>query len=361
MEVTERRFLRFATFTLIALYALIFIGGLVRATGSGMGCPDWPKCFGKLVPPTSVDELPENYLEVYVAKRKAKNERIANFMAAVGFPEVHDQIVAEAAVYQGEAFNPLKTWIEYINRLAGALIGLFILLTVFFSFPIRKKYPGILAASILGLVLTLVQAFLGSIVVSTNLIPATITMHMLFSLLMVGALLFGIVKVQAESLSTFTSHQKLIPLIWINLILGLVQIVLGTQIREKVDVLKINPVEGIGFVERLNAMAPYLELHRLLAFGLVISTILLIIRANKDMCASIVNFAVKLCGAIIALSMLTGIILYSYDIPAFAQPLHLTFGTILCGAHLLLLMVVWHSKPNAKQITPEVSFNTNVS
>ena len=343
MKPSETKFLRFVSFTLIALYALILIGGLVRATGSGMGCPDWPKCFGKLVPPTSVEQLPDNYLEQYVAKRKVKNERIANFMASIGFPEVHDKIVAEAAVYKGEEFNAVKTWIEYINRLAGALIGLFVFLAFVFSFSIRKQYPGVVAASGLALLLTFIQAFLGSIVVSTNLIPATITMHMLFSLLMVGALVYCIVKVRANQFVGAFNHWDLNKVVWFNLIIGLTQIVLGTQVRENVDVLKANPVETYTIMERLLVMSHDLELHRLLSFGVVIATIVLFMKLSAVQSHSIVKFAVNLSVVIVGLSMLTGIILYSYDIPAFAQPIHLTLGTLLTGAHLLILMVIWHS------------------
>jgi cytochrome c oxidase assembly protein subunit 15 len=359
MKPSESRFLRFVSFTLIALYALILIGGLVRATGSGMGCPDWPKCFGKLVPPTTVEQLPDNYLQQYVAKRKAKNERIANFMAAIGFPEVRNKIVAESAVYQGEEFNAVKTWIEYINRLAGALIGLFVALAFVFSFAIRQSYPGVVAATGLALFLTVVQAFLGSIVVSTNLIPATITMHMLFSLLMVGALVYCLVKVRANQFEGNYNHWSLNKVVWLNLVFGLTQIVLGTQVREDVDVLKANPIETYTLVERLLVISHNLELHRVTSFGVLAATIVLFLKFNSVQSHPIVKFAVRLSVWIVVLSMLTGIILYSYNIPAFAQPIHLTLGTLLTGSHLLLLMVIWHSPKanlsNNQSITPVIS------
>ena len=106
----NRRFRRLALNTVITLYCLIIAGGVVRSTGAGMGCPDWPRCFGRWVPPTKLSELPSDYKEIYGAKLKGEIE-----------------------------FNPVKTWIEYVNRLLGTFTGIMIFLTLIASIPYLKS------------------------------------------------------------------------------------------------------------------------------------------------------------------------------------------------------------------------------
>ena len=96
-----------------------------------MGCPDWPKCFGTWVPPTSVDQLPENYEEEYIVKRKVKIAHLADVLVNMGMTNKAEVLLSTTKEdYATEPFNVRKTYTEYVNRLWGALTGIFTFLTV---------------------------------------------------------------------------------------------------------------------------------------------------------------------------------------------------------------------------------------
>src|SRR6185295_10672616 len=122
-----RYFHRLTILALLAVYILILVGGIVRSTGSGMGCPDWPTCFGRLIPPTTVDQLPANYKEEYAAFRQKKNQKFARYLTLIGLNETADKIANDQAILIEADFNATKTWVEYINRLVGVIIGLLII------------------------------------------------------------------------------------------------------------------------------------------------------------------------------------------------------------------------------------------
>lgn len=157
-------FRRLGILTVIAVYLLILVGGIVRSTGAGMGCPDWPKCFGQWIPPTKVSELPENYKDVYANQRKEKNQKLAKYLQILGFSELSKKMLHDNQMYVEADFNALKTWIEYLNRLLGVLIGFLIFLTLIFSTTFFKQKPIVFGFSLLSFVLVGIQGDRKSVV-----------------------------------------------------------------------------------------------------------------------------------------------------------------------------------------------------
>src|SRR5690606_23628951 len=144
----EKRFINTNRLTIIVLFIVIAAGGIVRSTGSGMGCPDWPTCFNRVIPPTDVSQLPEGYETHYVEGRVKKNERFARMVEFFGYAEVANKIRHDECILVHEEFNAAKTWTEYINRLAGVAAGFCLLFTAIFSFTYIKSKPSILIWSV---------------------------------------------------------------------------------------------------------------------------------------------------------------------------------------------------------------------
>src|SRR6478752_3727405 len=165
-------FRRFGIVNIIAIYLVILAGGVVRTTGSGMGCPDWPKCFGRWVPPTEESQLPTNWKEKY--------------------SDVHTGYIA--------VFNPVETWIEYGNRLLGALIGVFTLVVAILSLAYRKVDPAMMLLSFLSLLIVILEGVVGKMVVDHNLDPSFVSFHFYGSIVIILLMIYIVARSRKEQL-----------------------------------------------------------------------------------------------------------------------------------------------------------------
>ncbi|MDN3205693.1 COX15/CtaA family protein [Algoriphagus sediminis] len=340
-------FRRVSLYTVIAVFFLIWVGGLVRSTGSGMGCPDWPKCFGQVVPPTNVDQLPDNYQEIYLEKRLAKNERFVATLKSLGLSDTADQIANDKSILVEEEFNATKTWIEYVNRLIGVVIGLLIILTVWKSFPMWKVDKRITIGAIASLILVLFQGWIGSLVVSTNLIPWMITFHMILALLLAGLLIwiFHLAnrRMGRESVK-MDVPRKVEWLLILGIILMLIQIVLGTQVREQID----SVATSLGYMLRdtwVEKSGRIFLVHRSFSLSIFGVHLVYFIMAFKyTLRNSQINFWSQVLMAFIIVEIATGMGMAYFGIPAFLQPFHLVIGCMITGVQVLLYLQLRDTK-----------------
>ena len=140
------------------------------------------------MPPTSVSQLPPDYKEQFAANREKKNQKFAKYLAAFGFKETSQRILEDKSILVEADFNATKTLVEYLNRIVGGVIGFMIILLFVASWRTRKTAPALFNGSLLVLILVLIQGWLGSIVVSTNLTAWTVTVHMFLALVIVAIL-----------------------------------------------------------------------------------------------------------------------------------------------------------------------------
>lgn len=334
-------FRRISLVTVIAVYFLILVGGIVRSTGSGMGCPDWPKCFGSVIPPTNVNQLPKNYQEIYLQKRLAKNERFVATIENLGFKETARQIAEDKSILIEEEFNVTKTWIEYINRLIGVVIGLLILATVWRSLYLKSIDKWIPIHSFVALFLVLFTGWIGSIVVSTNLLPWIITFHMLLALALVSVLIY--INYRSSLLLISNEETRSIPSkVRVTLVLAmflmLIQVVLGTQVREQIDQVSTE-LGGLLREEWVGRVGINFIIHRsfsLLLLGIHLLYFFWAFKYTKR--NSPVNQWSIFLMFVLVVEIASGVAMAYFGIPAFLQPVHLVLGSIILGIQLVLVL-----------------------
>lgn len=317
------RFQKFATAALVSVIVLIFVGAIVRVSGAGMGCPDWPRCWGRLIPPTEVGEIDVSKIDF------AKFER-----AAKRYGRDPSTVTPEHIL---ENFNPVHTWTEFINRLTSLPVGFFSVATLLLALLGQRGRAGVRPAAFLSVLLVGANAWMGKEVVSSDLKPGVLTVHMALAMLLVLPLSFAAWRGCERPWSVPVAdveRRRLRGIVGLLLLLIFVEGMLGTRIRElNTEFVKTHPGVGrdewIGLLER---DWNYL-IHRSFSWVILASSVVAWRVVRRAGPAG--RVATGVLGVILA-QMVLGLIMAQVEIHPAVQVLHLGLSGIL-----LALTTVW--------------------
>lgn len=313
---------RLAWTVLICVIVLVAVGAIVRVTGSGLGCPDWPTCWGCLIPPTSADQIDVEKLDLEKFKRHAARKGIDP-----------DTITRETIL---ESFDPVHTWIEFFNRLTSLPLGLSALALAIVSFfhkqPKHKKW--IIGLACFSLFDVLFNAVMGAIVVRSGLQPGIITLHMALAFLLIAVLvtIIWLSRPERDDAASPANFGK--PLLIVSLIFFaclFIEGLMGSQLREQTDELLKNS-KDLPREQWLGILSPTLifKVHRTFSWTLLITSALMLFWSRGSQARE-----PKLIFALVILMMLMGVILGHVAIYQVVQVLHVVTTAIL-------LAITWH-------------------
>lgn len=331
--VFNKWFVRINWITLVFIYLVVIAGSFVRITGSGMGCPDWPKCFGEWIPPTEASTLPADYKEIYIEKRAKKVEKFCRMLDGIGLSETAERIRSDESVLYEEDFNARKTWTEYINRLFGFLAGNGILL-IFLWVILKYRRKKLVTVASLNLVILLFQAWFGSIVVATNLVPWTITIHMLLALVIIGLQLYLIRLVSPSQQRNITVSKGFFWLVILILAITFYQMFLGTQVREEIDVLRKSGIQRGEWSQHFD-LAFYV--HRSFSWLVLILITGMFWMKRNERNLRIIHWIF----IFLVIELTSGVLLAHFNMPGLVQTAHLLFACVIFG---LLTMAAFRMK-----------------
>jgi cytochrome c oxidase assembly protein subunit 15 len=343
----QKNFRKIAKTSLVIVYLVIIAGAIVRVTGSGMGCPDWPRCYGYYIPPTTAEEVEWKPQTDY---RKGQaiilNEQL--YMAKTDFlaTSVYEQENWELYTKHNYAiFNPWHTWIEYINRLVTVLLGIPILILLFLSFRFYKKDKVVTILTVLTILVLGIQAVLGKIVVDTNLKPTMISVHMFLALVLMLMLIY-LVHRTSEQKTEIKYDKNVAVILVLVFIASLAQIFLGIQVRQFIDI----QIDTFG----MNMQQKWLQdpsisfyVHRSFSIMVVLLNLFLFYRIKK---LSLGYSKITWVLLLITLEVLTGVAMNYLDFPVSSQPLHLVLASLLLGVQFYLILEALKSKRSVKTL-----------
>jgi heme a synthase len=310
---------RMAWGALVSVLVLIFVGATVRVTGAGMGCPDWPRCWGRWVPPTSIGDVDFSKLDIEKFQRKA--QRMGR----------DPESISEEILRQ--EFNPRHVWTEFINRCFSLPVGFFSVGLVVSAVFARRERGKMLLLSLGCLILVLINAVMGAKVVYSGLAPGVLTLHMALAFVLIVLLTVALwmSKGRAWRQTTGEGDQSWIRYCsWALLAAVLVEGVMGSQIREITDSLsKHQSVVREEWVPLLEAETLYL-VHRSFSWVIFVLVVVMGWHLRTNRCA--IHGSGKWVMGLTFLQMVLGVIMSQVHVYGAVQVLHVGAAAIMVSA-----------------------------
>ncbi len=308
---------KLALAALVSVLFLIFVGAIVRVTGAGMGCPDWPTCWGLLIPPTQIEQV--NFDKLPIEKFQRKAARMGRDPATI----TKDTLAKE--------FNPRHVWTEFINRLCSLPVGFFTLATFIASFWQRRQLPAIFWLSFSALLLVMANAWMGARVVYSGLSPGILTTHLALAMALICVLVYchwaGCSKPQKiPSESGIRASRPIVALLLISVV---AEGILGSQIREMTDELAKFHIDSprATWIGELEQSWLYL-IHRSFSWFILLLTVVAFLVARKIQDGKLYPSQIGVLAIVLA-QMILGLVMAQVHIYSWVQVLHVGLAAVL--------------------------------
>jgi protoheme IX farnesyltransferase len=274
--------------TAVVTYALVVLGGVVRVSGSGLGCPDWPLCHGRALPPLDLHAI-----------------------------------------------------IEYSHRTTASLASALVVLTAVFAWLAWRKRRDIVIPATVALVLLLVQVVLGAITVRLELPPMIVLAHLATAMALLAAVCVTAVAAMVPRQATEADRASA----WLSraavggtyLLILSGSLVVGSGASGSCDAW---PLCGGGLSLTFNGSPAIQLLHRGLAAAvgvlIIVSLLALLNRHREDRA---VRATVALTLAALAFQVAVGAAVVTLHLPAALRGLHLALaGAVWAGTVVLAVI-----------------------
>jgi len=282
--------------TAVVTYALVVLGGVVRVSGSGLGCPDWPLCHGHLLPPLSLHAI-----------------------------------------------------IEYSHRTTASLTSALVLLTAAVAWLAWRKRRDLVIPATVALGLLILQVILGAITVRLELPPMIVLAHLATAMALLGAVCVtavaaALTPAPAGAIDRVARRRMLLAASGTYLLLISGSLVVGSAASGACNAW---PLCGGGFSLTFDGLPAIQLLHRVIAgvIGLLIILSLASVLARHRRHGA-VRATVALTLAALAFQVVVGAAVVTLRLPAALRGLHLALASAVWAGTVILAVIVGRLSPH---------------